>query len=114
MIFNHPRLFFFDCLQQVVEFCEDLYASGIRSPFLLAFLIDLYQERCLDRPAHFTVDQLAQFEQQIEQLCDALINTHDIIRARYWDYILNKFKTNLNAKRGTQNGNESNGHGGKE
>jgi hypothetical protein len=30
--------------QNVREFCEELYSSGNRSPFLLAFLIDMCEE----------------------------------------------------------------------
>jgi protein farnesyltransferase/geranylgeranyltransferase type-1 subunit alpha len=31
--------------QNVIQVCEDLYSSGNRSPFLLAFLVDMCEEK---------------------------------------------------------------------
>jgi len=41
--------------EDVSEFCESLYADDIRSPYLLAFMIDLLEDRlesktCQDAP----------------------------------------------------------------
>lgn len=95
---------FFPLNQQVVDFCEELYASGVRSPYLLAFLIDLYQERRLS--SDNDEDEL---EEKVSELCKQMITTHDTIRAKYWEYILNKFKIALNAKRQqTANDNSNN------
>lgn len=81
--------------QQVVDFCEDLYASGVRSPFLLAFLVDLYQEKRFNWDASNEEDNPQQLEDRVNELCVQLISTHDTIRAKYWEYILNKFKIKL-------------------
>lgn len=81
--------------QQVVDFCDELYASGVRSPFLLAFLVDLYQEKRLDWDESNNEDDPKQLEEKVNELCNQLISTHDTIRAKYWEYILNKFKIKL-------------------
>lgn len=82
----------------MVDFCEDLYATGVRSPFLLAFLVDLYQEKRLAfNDAVNDVDS-KDLEEKVIELCNQLISTHDIIRAKYWQFILNRFKINLSPK----------------
>lgn len=82
-------------MQQVVDFCEELYGIGVRSPFLLAFLVDLYQEKRLNWNENNNEDDPSQLEGQVTELCNQLISTHDTIRAKYWEYILNKFKLKL-------------------
>lgn len=82
-------------LQQVVDFCEELHASGVRSPFLLAFLVDLYSEKRFDWDESNNEDDPKQLEERIYELCNQLMSTHDTIRAKYWEYILNKFKIKL-------------------
>lgn len=82
-------------VQQVVDFCEDLYVSGVRSPFLLAFLVDMYQEKRLDWDESNNEEDPKQLEEKVNELCNQLISTHDTIRAKYWEYILNKFKIKL-------------------
>lgn len=83
-------------LQQVVDFCEELYVSGVRSPFLLAFLVDLYSEKRLEwNEAIDEDDDPKQLEEKVNEICTQLISTHDTIRAKYWEYILNKFKIKL-------------------
>lgn len=101
-------LSFFNQFQQVVDFCEELYVSGVRSPYLLAFLIDMYQERRLDLMDN-NGDEANELEQKVSELCNQMISTHDTIRAKYWEYILNKFKIALNRKR-QQTANENSNH----
>ncbi|XP_031634077.1 protein farnesyltransferase/geranylgeranyltransferase type-1 subunit alpha [Contarinia nasturtii] len=84
-----------DQYPDVVDFCEELYASGVKSPFLLAFLVDLYQEKRLDWDESTSEDDPKQLEDRVNELCNQLISTHDTIRAKYWEYILNKFKIKL-------------------
>ncbi|XP_055300959.1 protein farnesyltransferase/geranylgeranyltransferase type-1 subunit alpha [Sitodiplosis mosellana] len=84
-----------DQYPEVVDFCEELYVSGVRSPFLLAFLVDLYQEKRLDWDESNNEDDPKQLEEKVNELCNQLISTHDTIRAKYWEYILNKFKIKL-------------------
>lgn len=91
--------------QQVVDFCEELYDSGVRSPFLLAFLIDLYQERRFDWTEDNVDDDPKQLEEKVADLCNQLISTHDTIRAKYWEYILNKFRLKLAQNEADQNSN---------
>lgn len=93
-----------DFWQQVVDFCEELYTTGVRSPFLLAFLVDLYQEKRLnwneqstDGDGDDNEDSInpKELEEKVTELCNELISTHDTIRAKYWEYILLKFQLKL-------------------
>lgn len=88
--------------QQVVDFCEELYTSGVRSPFLLSFLVDLYQEKRLNWDEQHTDgdnneagSNPKELEEKVAELCNQLISTHDTIRAKYWEYILLKFQLKL-------------------
>lgn len=76
--------------KQVVEFCDELYGSGVRSPHLLAFLIDMYEEKCLRVPPKPS-DDIELLANKLTELCNSMITEHDIIRAKYWDYVKNKF-----------------------
>lgn len=89
-------------MRQVVEFCEDLYNSGVRSPYLLAFLIDLYQEKCLREP-YTDEENIDSLVNKVTELCNSMVVSHDTIRAKYWQYIHNKFKIDLDRKK--ENGN---------
>lgn len=42
-------------------------------------------------------------------MCAELINPHDSIRARYWNFMLKKFETNLNMKHEQNGSAETNG-----
>lgn len=66
----------------------------MRSPYLLSFLIDLYQEKCLRVPPN-EEDDVSVLEQEVIDLCNSMVTTHDTIRAKYWQFMLNKFKLNL-------------------
>jgi len=79
-----------DQFPEVADFCEDLYSSGVRSPYLLSFLIDLYEEKCLRVPPN-PEDDIELLANKISELCDSLITEHDVIRAKYWEYVRSKF-----------------------
>lgn len=85
---NFPMFFSF----QVVDFCEELYRSGIRSPYLLSFILDMYQEKCLRVGED---ENVADLESKVNEICNGMITTHDTIRAKYWQYVLNKFKLDM-------------------
>lgn len=94
-------------MQQVVEFSENLYVTGVRSPFLLAFLVDLYQEKRLDWDGSDNEVDPKELEVKVNELCNQLISTHDTIRAKYWEFILNKFKIRLSNKEKDQESNSN-------
>lgn len=94
-------------MQQVVEFSENLYVTGVRSPFLLAFLVDLYQEKRLDWDGSDNEVDPKELEAKVNELCNQLISTHDTIRAKYWEFILNKFKIRLSNKEKDQESNSN-------
>lgn len=72
---------------EVVTFSEELYNAGNRSPYLLAFLIDLYQEQALQ-----TDKQIAE---KVYTLCEDMASKHDVIRRKYWLYVADHLKTQL-------------------
>jgi len=76
---------------EVVAFVEELYQAGNRSPYLLAFLIDLYQEQALQLKAS-DGDQLAR---KVYGLCEDMASKHDVIRRKYWQYVANHLKNQL-------------------
>lgn len=77
---------------EVFDFSEELYSAGVRSPYLLSFMVDMYQERCLDGTAP---DEAQELQRKINEICNGMITTHDTIRSKYWQYVLNKFNKDL-------------------
>lgn len=76
---------------EVEEFCENLYNNQIRSPYLLAFLIDVYQEKCLRNK-----ELQNELSKKVFDLCELMANEHDIIRKKYWIYVAERLKAKLN------------------
>lgn len=70
----------------VTHFCEELYKHKCRSPFLLAFLVDICDEGM--KKGH---SSLHGPERAIE-LCQALATKYDKIRCKYWNYLGEKFR----------------------
>lgn len=83
----------------VIEFCEELYNSNSRSPYLLAFLIDAYMEKCLKTTDAEEKETLAR---KVYGLCDDMSKKHDVIRRKYWQYVANELKTKLESKQQQQ------------
>ncbi|KAK0043568.1 protein farnesyltransferase/geranylgeranyltransferase type-1 subunit alpha [Biomphalaria pfeifferi] len=66
----------------VLEFCHELYSKQIRSPFLIACMIDCYEEMLeLGKP------KKEETLQKATQLCNELAEEHDTLRREYWQYI---------------------------
>lgn len=84
---------------EVIEFCEDLYNKGNRSPYLLAFLIDSYEEKCLQQDIIARGDNESpsreELSQKVNDLCDRMANEYDTIRKNYWAYVSDMFKSKL-------------------
>lgn len=85
----------------VTSFCEDLYKNKCRSPYLLAFLIDICDEvikkgesNCLQNPTRAI------------EFCDALATKYDKIRSKYWNYLCDKFKKQQTEQKDAENGTE--------
>ncbi|XP_063622224.1 protein farnesyltransferase/geranylgeranyltransferase type-1 subunit alpha [Cydia splendana] len=71
----------------VTGFCEELYKNKCRSPFLLAFILDICDEAikkdeigCLHNPTRGVA------------LCEDLATKYDKIRGKYWNYMSEKFR----------------------
>uniref|UniRef100_A0A0K8TP67 Protein farnesyltransferase/geranylgeranyltransferase type-1 subunit alpha n=1 Tax=Tabanus bromius TaxID=304241 RepID=A0A0K8TP67_TABBR len=80
-----------DQFPEVVEFVEELYNCGNRSPYLIAFLIDLYEEKSL-RPEESNRED---YSNKVFDLCKAMANEHDVIRKKYWEYLAERLKRRL-------------------
>lgn len=70
----------------VLSFCEELYKNKCRSPYLLGFIIDICEEvlRVGSGDVVHNVDRAL-------DLCRVLAEKYDKIRAKYWQYIADKF-----------------------
>lgn len=73
---------------EVVEFSKGLYNAGNRSPYLLAFLIDLYQEQALQRNDNESAEK-------VYAMCNDMASKHDVIRRKYWQYVAAHLKSQL-------------------
>lgn len=84
-----------NCHHEVLSFCEELYTSGVRSPYLLVFLIDLYKDQCLQQSNVAESDMLSR---KVFNLCNDMSKKYDIVRRKYWQYIAEQFKVKLSEK----------------
>ncbi|CAG9832724.1 unnamed protein product [Diabrotica balteata] len=74
--------------KKVTEFCNSLYESGNRSPFLLAIIVDMCYEQITEGSgdSEYTLERA-------KQLCEDLINKYDKIRANYWQHMLDTLQS---------------------
>ncbi|XP_075222995.1 farnesyl transferase alpha [Lycorma delicatula] len=80
----------------VVKFCEDLYNSGNRSTYLIAFLVEQAEEEIENGSG----DKDSSITHAV-QLCNDLAEKYDIIRCRYWRFVaetLQKRKTSTSVQ----------------
>lgn len=75
----------------VEAFTEDLYNSGNRAPYLLAFLVDMYIEKTLMIIEENSYDDPEVYARKVFELCEMLANHYDTIRYKYWKYVNHKF-----------------------
>lgn len=52
----------------------------------------MYQEKCLRAGED---ENVAELGTKVNEICNGMITTHDTIRAKYWQYVLNKFKLDM-------------------
>ncbi|XP_045450044.1 protein farnesyltransferase/geranylgeranyltransferase type-1 subunit alpha-like [Melitaea cinxia] len=71
----------------VTSFCEDLYKNRCRSPYLLAFIIDICEENLRKGESSYLYNS-----ERAVDLCQALATKYDKIRSKYWNYYSDKFK----------------------
>ena len=96
---------------EVIDFCEDLYDNGVRSPYLLAFLIDLYEEQCLkenttgDDEADENIIDKNELKIKILELCECMATNYDTIRKKYWEYVAEHFIKKYNKLKSIDNDN---------
>ncbi|XP_026489773.2 protein farnesyltransferase/geranylgeranyltransferase type-1 subunit alpha [Vanessa tameamea] len=82
----------------VTSFCEELYKNKCRSPYLLAFIIDICEENLKKGETSCIYNS----ERAID-LCQALATKYDKIRSKYWNYFSEKIKALQNIKTVEQN-----------
>lgn len=75
--------------QKVTNFCENLYKSGNRSPFLLALIVDM----CSEQVSEGNNDPIYNIE-RAKKLCGELSEKVDVVRAKYWNYIYENIAQN--------------------
>jgi protein farnesyltransferase/geranylgeranyltransferase type-1 subunit alpha len=105
IVHRHKKITFFNYLQ-VTDFAEDLFKSGIRSPYLLAFLVDLYIETYQqalegeDEENHRETSEISKEDmtKKVFQLCTDLSTKFDVIRAKYWTYLADSFRAEIQEK----------------
>ncbi|XP_060578850.1 protein farnesyltransferase/geranylgeranyltransferase type-1 subunit alpha-like [Ruditapes philippinarum] len=66
----------------VLEFCKQLYNDRYRSPYLIAYMIDTYEEM-LEQGCKDQTETL----KKAEELCNCLADEYDQIRSEYWNYV---------------------------
>ncbi|XP_053407635.1 protein farnesyltransferase/geranylgeranyltransferase type-1 subunit alpha-like isoform X2 [Mercenaria mercenaria] len=66
----------------VLEFCQQLYDDRYRSPYLIAYMIDTYEEM-LEQGCKDKMGTL----KKAEELCNCLADEYDQIRSEYWNYV---------------------------
>ncbi|KAJ3627028.1 hypothetical protein MTP99_014436 [Tenebrio molitor] len=75
---------------KVTNFCEELYNSGNRSPFLLALIVDM----CSEQVSQGTDDPRYNVE-RAKSLCSELAEKYDTVRAKYWNYMAESVEKNV-------------------
>ncbi|XP_071169555.1 protein farnesyltransferase/geranylgeranyltransferase type-1 subunit alpha-like [Mytilus edulis] len=66
----------------LMEFCQQLYNDRYRSPYLIACMIDAYEEMLENNNG----DQEETLKKSV-QMCTSLADEFDTIRSEYWNYV---------------------------
>lgn len=69
--------------EEVTKFCENLYEAGIRSPYLLALIVDMCDEQVSQN--NYTHPKYN--VQRAVELCTDLATKYDVIRVKYWEHM---------------------------
>ncbi|XP_037025203.1 protein farnesyltransferase/geranylgeranyltransferase type-1 subunit alpha [Bradysia coprophila] len=85
-----------DQFPEVVDFCEELYTAGVRSPHLIAFLIDLYEEKCIR--GNTDEDNVEELSKKVFDYCKMMATDVDKIREKYWEYVAGNFKIQMDRR----------------
>ncbi|KAK3587486.1 hypothetical protein CHS0354_003628 [Potamilus streckersoni] len=72
----------------ILDFCKQLYDDRYRSPYLIAYMIDAYEEM-LELGCSNKDEVLS----KALQLCKSLADEYDQIRHEYWNYVARSLST---------------------
>ncbi|XP_055350485.1 protein farnesyltransferase/geranylgeranyltransferase type-1 subunit alpha-like [Paramacrobiotus metropolitanus] len=78
---------------KICDFCEDLFNQNMRSPFLLAFMIDMYEEDISQGHKARMPDEKQHLMNRAESICVDLAEKHDVIRKAYWIWIKQRVRS---------------------
>ena len=76
----------------VNEFCCNLYNQEHRSPYLLGFMVDLFDEDIANGHTAVSADEKSRLLQRIVEICTDLAHLHDCVRQIYWTWIRDTFQ----------------------
>lgn len=74
--------------EEVTNFCENLFDTGVRSPYLLALIVDM----CDDQISQKNFDHPKYNVQRALELCLDLATKYDVIREKYWEHMATTIK----------------------
>ncbi|KAK9508944.1 hypothetical protein O3M35_006374 [Rhynocoris fuscipes] len=81
---------------KVVEVCEHLYAQGKKSVHLLAYLVDMAIEK-LQMERYEPSEETKVLVNRAKEICKELAEKYDVVRKKYWLYVLDAIETNTTA-----------------
>ncbi|XP_061184244.1 protein farnesyltransferase/geranylgeranyltransferase type-1 subunit alpha-like isoform X1 [Saccostrea echinata] len=81
----------------LLEFCQQLYDDRYRSPYLIACMIDTYEEMLEQNCG----EQREVLEKAVS-LCQSLAAEYDTIRSQYWDYLSRVLSNKYGSEENTQ------------
>lgn len=91
-----------DYPQNIIDFCKEKWNSeknADKSPFLITFLVDYnflrakkLKKQLLEKPQDDIQEHLKSLIKTSIEMLQSLIDSYDVIRHNYWEYLISKWK----------------------